>query len=156
MGVESLGFFRADGRPKGCYVYMVLCPAEAEMHVKVGISNEPIERFRAIQNNCSLTADTLATVWMPMRNMARDMESMLHREFAPWRCNGEWFIVPVASKREFNAGWKKAFQWYGSPANPLAWTKMDARQLMADARRARRGWSAVAVKSGIDVRGLRA
>lgn len=64
--------------------------------LKIGIATDPSQRLRTLQIG---NPATLSLYWVfpyicPSRHAER-WENALHRIFAPWRLQGEWFGVPI-------------------------------------------------------------
>ena len=60
--------------------------------VKFGFSKDPDRRVRALQTGSSDLLVLLETVPVGDRSV-REMERLLHREFAHLRSRGEWFSI---------------------------------------------------------------
>lgn len=88
--------------PEKCFVYYIL--NEEKDKVKIGISNNPTERAKALQTASGEEISILKTVEFSTREEALDAEAFLHREFSEYRKrpskvakSTEWFdarIVP--------------------------------------------------------------
>ena len=69
------------------YLY---CIANSQGQCKFGFSKDPQSRVRSLQTGSSEELILLETV--PVGDTCvREMERLLHREFAHLRCRGEWF-----------------------------------------------------------------
>ena len=60
--------------------------------VKIGVSKNPEQRMKTLQCNCGMKL----FVWHQTIEMdcAYELESRLHKHFAPYRTYGEWFRIP--------------------------------------------------------------
>lgn len=144
MGKTSQDHFYSEGRLVLCYVYLLLCGDEKTVHIKVGVSQEPIKRALALRNTSPLSIDVMATVDLPSREMALNLEQALHHALDEWRTNGEWFSFAVDDKPRFNAITRAILSRYESPSRALSWTKMNLKELASQAHqrrgRARHRW----------------
>ena len=68
------------------------CIANNNGMVKFGFSKDPDRRVRALQTGSSDLLVLLETVPVGDRSV-REMERLLHREFAHLRSRGEWFSI---------------------------------------------------------------
>lgn len=80
---------------KDCYVYVVGTIRNGLMDrpVKVGITNSPNSRLKAIQTG---SPDEVAFVWvfaMPNKQIARHIETCFHETQVKHRLRGEWFAI---------------------------------------------------------------
>lgn len=76
-----------------CYLYLMedLCYGG----VKIGISNNPSERRKAVQIEYETKIAIRYIVECENRTAAFKLEKRLHRKFAENRQEGEWFYIPV-------------------------------------------------------------
>ena len=70
------------------YLY---CIANSSGLCKFGFSREPLKRLRALQTGSGEALHLVESVCVGDRSV-REMERVLHREFAHRRCRGEWFM----------------------------------------------------------------
>jgi hypothetical protein len=87
------GVYDADGRMRpGCSIYLAIADfGAAGKFVKAGFSTDPWKRLGSIQTGCPMPVKTLAYVLVPGDAMARKIEGLLHKVYAPCRTSGEWF-----------------------------------------------------------------
>jgi hypothetical protein len=87
------GAIREDGRLRpGCSIYLAIADfGAAGKFVKAGYSIDPWKRLGSIQTGCPMPVKTLAYVLVPGEAMARKIEGLLHKVYAPCRTSGEWF-----------------------------------------------------------------
>ncbi len=126
-----------NGRIAGCYVYMALCQDGADIHIKIGLSQEPAKRVLALFHNNPLLIECLAVVDLPSRRIARRLERDLHEAMKKWRTCGEWFCFSLADRAEFNRLQKASLAKYASGSRPLRWTKMNVPQLAIESLKRR-------------------
>lgn len=126
--------FRSTGRMRGCYVYLLMCPDGATIHLKAGMSDDPLARLREILVGCPIPASLLAVTELANRRTAYQAERELHRTFAAWHTTGEWFRLTFADKAAFNAAWKLALSGFSSAAWPIHWTKLNVAELVSHQR----------------------
>lgn len=76
-----------------CFVYLMedLCFGG----VKIGVSDDPIERRKAVQIEYQTKIAVRYTVECKDRTTAFKLESRLHRRYATVRQEGEWFYMPI-------------------------------------------------------------
>jgi hypothetical protein len=133
MGIIDFDPLYFGGRLIGCYTYMMLCEDGDNVHIKIGMSQEPQKRALTIYNNSPLIIEWMALVDMQSRERALNLERALHHALAKWRTNGEWFKFPRADKAEFNRLQQEALQKYQSPSRRLRWGKINVRRLAKQA-----------------------
>lgn len=119
---------------RGCYVYLLMCPDGATIHLKVGMSDDPLKRFRELLVGCPIQASLLAVMEFANRRTAYQAERELQRVFATWHTTGEWFRLAFSDKAVFNATWKLALSGFSSSAWPIRWTKLNVAELVAHQR----------------------
>lgn len=118
----------------GCYVYMAMCADGDQIHIKIGMSQDPQKRIVALANNSPLVIECLAIVSLQSRQRAAKLERDLHDALAKWRTNGEWFKFSTSDKAEFNRLQGTALDKYQSPSRKLKWAKLNVREIMKSAR----------------------
>ncbi|MER6503708.1 GIY-YIG nuclease family protein [Streptomyces sp. NPDC001455] len=84
-----------SSKPSGSsFVYVIGPPGSNR--VKIGTSNNPEKRLKELQTG---NPDRLEVLWSTPGG--RELESMLHRAFAAYRVEGEWFdfggVEPVGA-----------------------------------------------------------
>lgn len=133
---------QTDGRPRGSYVYLLLCRAGSQIHIKAGRSSDPIKRMRALIVGCSVPPQVIAVASLPTFRASCRAEVALHRAFKRWHSHGEWFVFQSADREAFNRAWREALAEFGSPSWPIKWTKMAVEPILAEgrARLAGRRW----------------
>lgn len=77
------------------YVYLI--EQDGTGYYKIGISRDPHKRLAALQTSNGHKLLLLLTVEV---KDARRLEGMLHHRFAEFRCEGEWFDLPVVAVDE--------------------------------------------------------
>ncbi|MFJ8856618.1 GIY-YIG nuclease family protein [Streptomyces sp. NPDC102437] len=84
-----------SSKPSGSSFVYVIGPA-GSTRVKIGTSNNPEKRLKELQTG---NPDRLGILWSTPGG--RELESMLHRAFAAYRVEGEWFdfggVEPVGA-----------------------------------------------------------
>jgi hypothetical protein len=78
-----------------CFVYVI---AHAERSpgrspVKVGISSDPLARFRTLQTASPYRLCLYGTWRLPKRKLALQIEATFHRDNKKYRLSGEWFAT---------------------------------------------------------------
>jgi hypothetical protein len=111
----------SDGRPIGCYVYMLLCQDDGPIYVKVGVANEPLKRLQGLLTACPVTPWQYATVRVRSRRRALELERNLLEVFRPWRARGEWLSLTPEEKPAFNAAWRRVFGVFSESGWRLQW-----------------------------------
>lgn len=88
------------GPEEECFVYYIL--NEERDKVKIGISNDPISRAKAIQTASGEEIELLHTIKFDSRQTALDVEKFLHNRFNHWRKrpskvsrSSEWFNAKI-------------------------------------------------------------
>lgn len=132
MALTASDPFYSEGRLILCYVYLLLC-ADDDIHIKIGMSQEPLKRALALRNNCPLPLNTMAVVDLQSRRMALGLERDLHKALANWRTNGEWFKFSLEDKQKFNELTQNALKKYSSKSRLLKWTKINLKELASQA-----------------------
>jgi hypothetical protein len=64
---------------------------DAAMFIKIGVTNDPVHRFCALQVGCPFPITKAAIVKVLGSTEARAIEKKLHAEFAAENSSGEWF-----------------------------------------------------------------
>lgn len=82
--VGSLRRIKDEGPSYETWIYFIQC--KETKRVKIGIANNPSNRFDQIQTSCHTDLRWLGLMWRP-----RYMEKRLHRAFAKFHARGEWF-----------------------------------------------------------------
>jgi len=72
------------------WVYFITADNSKTAPIKIGISDRPYERFKALQSSSPVELKVLALCY-PRNGNARALESVLHSRFQPFRVYGEWF-----------------------------------------------------------------
>lgn len=90
-----------EEQEKPCFVYYIL--NEEKDKVKIGVSNDPIKRAKALQTASGEEIEILHTIEFKNRNEAMTAESFLHNIFGRWRKRPskvskscEWFDVEIS------------------------------------------------------------
>jgi len=78
---------------KPCFVYIFArdCDGYAGGPVKIGISSDPDARLRAVQTGCPHRIIKLCHVYAHDREVAKNIEALIHLELSDKRASGEWF-----------------------------------------------------------------
>lgn len=74
---------------KGCFVYFI--KRNNDGIFKIGISGDLAERLNAIAYNCGSHVTLIASLDLENREMAEEIEAILHNRFDAQRIIGEWF-----------------------------------------------------------------
>lgn len=135
MSVQSFNTFTPDGRLRGSYVYMLLCPDAETIYVKVGRSASPLARLSHLRTACPVEPQIIALVEVSTRGRAGQLELALHAAFDQWRTNGEWFRFTQQDRPQFTAAWRPVLEQYGDASRRLAWRKYSVRELVKDGKR---------------------
>jgi hypothetical protein len=130
----QVGGLQRDGRPRGYYVYLLLCQIDGLIHVKVGRSDDPVERLNELLVGCPVEPGILAVCSLPTSKMAWRAEAELHCVLEPWHTHGEWFSFKPEDRSAFNLAWRAALLHFASPSWPMKWTKLSVRPLLAYGR----------------------
>lgn len=145
MTIENGGGFTPDGRIGGGYVYLLLCDGGEDAFIKIGITLHPERRLAALVNNCPLDAVKFCTLHVWSVDKARQLEGILHAEYANNRRAGEWFRFALDQKPAFNETLRRVIAEHSQPGWPIRMQSMPvpkwhaARQ--ARAENYRRKWS---------------
>jgi hypothetical protein len=116
------------------HTYIIFCADAARdlVYLKIGHSHQPIERFNGIKTSCPLPASEM---WMAMENANKQavaLERSLHRRFANWNTQGEWFCFNMRSpddKASFSIGWKLSLAEEMPHLINSGWQKVDLIEL---------------------------
>lgn len=154
MGVVSSRAYAQDGRTRGMYLYMLLCQS-AGIHIKIGVSDNPLERLIALSVGCPLPLGVLATTMFPSRKIAFRAEKMLHHAFADHHENGEWFRFSPDEKAVFNSTLRIALSVFASPSTPIRWTKLNVQVYLKHQRSASMGKHRAVQRRGKSFRDFR-
>lgn len=138
----------SSGRIIGSFVYAMICEEAQAIHIKIGMSIDPIKRLHAIRGSSALTPRVLATVAVPSKDMARRLESSLHFGLDRWRTSGEWFRFTKDDKSAFNAISAAVLASYSSPSMQLKWNKASATQIFKSSDERRRHWWRTTARRG--------
>jgi|SRR6185437_13811946 len=113
--------FRKGASSGGCYIYFLSCRGEEDnvVYIKIGLSEFPLERMKALVNGCPLEPLTFGTVHVYSRDLAKKIERALHLLFKTWRTRGEWFKFALEDKHKFNHLRGLLFEKYRSSAWPM-------------------------------------
>ena len=83
-----------------CFVYYIL--NEEKDKVKIGVSNNPIQRAKNLQTASGEEISIYHTIEFNNREEAMEAETFLHKEFSPWRKRPskvsrscEWFDIVI-------------------------------------------------------------
>lgn len=134
MRVTTAQAFHPNGRIRGSYVYMLMCQTQEAIHIKVGISDDPLARLRSLRADCQIEPGILAIAELPNRRMALNFEQELRCVLARWRNSGEWLQFESADKADFNASIQSAAVHFSKPAWPIRWQKLSVPALIAEGR----------------------
>jgi Meiotically Up-regulated Gene 113 (MUG113) protein len=140
MKSAAAAIFHPNGRIRGSYVYMLMCQNSDGIHIKVGLSNDPLKRLASLMTACPIPPGILATAELPNRKKALNFEQELHCILAPWRGVGEWFLFDESDKAEFNASIQRAAAHFSSASWPIRWQKHSVPALIAIGRQRRSGF----------------
>ena len=100
--IRALGFEDEDGNDPEtpCSVYYIFNKEKDK--VKIGISNNPLQRAKSLQTACGEEISVLHTINFPSREEAFKAEQFLHREFSQFRKKPskvtnscEWFDASI-------------------------------------------------------------
>ena len=130
--------YYVEGRLILCYVYLLICGDDKTVYVKVGMSQNPLERATALRNTSPLPIDLMATVDMQSRRLALDLECDLHKALQEWRIQGEWFRLSYDDKEKFKVITRVALEPYATKERPLNWTKINLKEIASQKLRAQR------------------
>lgn len=132
MTIGSLHQYRADGRMRGSFVYLLICHDDGpDLYIKAGLTDQPGKRLASLRAACPVTPRYFYTAEVQSRDKAKLLEAELLFKFQPWHHSGEWFKVPVVDKTEFNQSWRIAFAAHRSPSWPLTWEKLIVQPFLA-------------------------
>lgn len=100
---------------KPCYVYYLL-NAEKDK-VKIGVSNDPLQRAKILQTACGEELEILSAIKFKSKNDALMAESFLHRKYGKARCkvskttrSVEWFHSDIVADLLSNYGTKEGIE----------------------------------------------
>jgi predicted GIY-YIG superfamily endonuclease len=149
--------YNIEGRLAGCYVYMLLCQeAEGPIFVKIGMTDNPIARFRQLRNGCPHTPRQFAYFETYSRKEASRIERSLHKAYAKWHAHHEWFSFREDDKPSFNNVWKYVLFVSSTNGRKFEWTKISTAELIRltdhNAKRARAGFARNASRGGLAFR----
>lgn len=130
----AIPHFNVEGRLAGCYVYMLLCQeADGPVYVKIGMTEDPLSRFRALRSGSPHTPRAFAYFETYNRKDARRIERALHKAYGEWHAHHEWFSFREEDKAKFNAVWKTVLQHHEKNGRKFEWTKVSAKALIETA-----------------------
>jgi hypothetical protein len=145
MTIHSSVVFSADGRIGGGYVYLLLCDGGEDVCIKIGVTRQPEKRLATLVNNCPLDALKFCTLHVWSVDKARQLEGILHAEYAANRRAGEWFRFAPDEKAAFNDTLRRVIADHSQAGWPIKMQSMPvpgwhaARQKRAE--NYRRKWS---------------
>lgn len=149
MQAVNVSAFHANGRMQGSYVYLLMCEQDGRYHIKVGMSDRPLDRFFGILTSLPFEPVVLALAEVPTRKIACSVETELHSVFQEWHATREWFEFDPADKPRFNAAWQSVFRSYSSPSWRIKWTQLSAQALLKKARKRKGYIQSRAVRHGV-------
>ena len=130
-GIPSARHYNIEGRLAGCYVYMLLCQEQGgPIFVKIGMTDDPLTRFRALRNGCPHTPRSFAYFETYSRPEARSVERALHKAYAPWHAHHEWFCFVEEDKKAFNHVWQTVLPLCAKGGRKFEWTKISTEALI--------------------------
>lgn len=132
MTVHNSAVYHSDGRLRGVYVYMLLCQDDGPLYVKIGVSRTPTQRVKQLWLGCPVTPRYFATVEVRSWEKAKKMERELLTAMDKWSHTGEWLLLSLEDKPEFNDKWKAVFRSNVEPGWDLSWSQTDVQALRAD------------------------
>lgn len=131
------------------YVYFAQCGDKG--NIKIGSAVDPLERIKTLQTGCPEKLNLLGVI---ITYGFREMESLLHEEFAAFRTQGEWFfpdeeIIHFIETHSVN---------WGEAENPISFLEAVTDKSDANCRRFWEDWTKIkreeieldAVKKTID------
>jgi len=126
----------------GCYVYVLLCQdGSGPVYIKIGISERPDKRLRALSHGCAISPRLFATVDVKNRLAARKLEEALHGEFVQERTVGEWFIFRAEAAGDFRRRCTAVLSRFDhDPTRPLRWSAVAVHALLRHDKRRSVGW----------------
>lgn len=86
---------------KSVYVICLRTAVGLAAPIKLGISNSPEKRLRALQTACPYPLALAAAFICPSDGMAADVERQFHRRHGDRRTSGEWFEIDPAYAVQF-------------------------------------------------------
>lgn len=95
MAIVQTRAFGSDGFFRGHFVYFLLCDDGDCVLIKVGISESPLARAKAIATGCPHPLKYVGYCEIGSEGAARDAEGSIHASLGDWRTQGEWFRFPV-------------------------------------------------------------
>ena len=137
MSIGSLGLYRADGRIRGTYVYLLLCRDAGPIYAKVGISDVPYRRLLVLRLGCPVKPRQFFTFEVRSRKKALKVERAIHAGLARWAAHGEWFKVEPDHKADFNAALATAIAPHRETGWPCEWSRTRVAPLIRDAHERR-------------------
>lgn len=132
--------YRANGRMRGSFVYLLLCQNPEGIYVKIGRSDDPVKRLPGILTGCPLSPGIMAVAELPNRDRALRLEQELHGAMRRWRKAREWFLFLPDDKAEFNQRLRSVADEFASPSWPIQWNKLSVPELIHQARRRKTAW----------------
>jgi predicted GIY-YIG superfamily endonuclease len=117
------------GRLRGAFVYMLLCQDDGDIYLKIGLSEQVLERYTQLRHGCPVTPQEFAYVTVPSRAKAKKLERALHTAMRTWKQHGEWFKVPTENKVAFKEAWKAVLKEHSASGWDLKWTCLNVKGL---------------------------
>lgn len=150
MTIGQLQAFNQDGRARGHFVYMLLCQdSGGPIYIKIGITGNPIQRFRSLRCGCPVTPGSFAYFEVPNENVARRIESALHEAFHGWNAHLEWFVFLEAERPAFNEVLQSVLAEHRIPGRKFEWNKISVKELIRIGDRNRRYAQRLFAKRGL-------
>lgn len=132
--------YRANGRFRGSFVYLLLCESPEGIYVKIGLSDDPLKRLKGLLNGCPLKPGIMAVAELPNRVKALQFERELHGAMRNFRHAREWFLFSRNDKARFNELLRGAAIEFASPSWPIRWDKLSVPELIRQAQNRKSAW----------------
>jgi hypothetical protein len=79
----------------GCYVYALLCRDAHQVHVRIGLSDDPASRLAKLRSECVAPPAEMLTMRMACRQRARFVLTHLRDELQDFGVDGTWYRCDV-------------------------------------------------------------
>jgi hypothetical protein len=133
-------FYAKNGRVHAAYVYLIMGIVGDTICAKIGITNDPFSRLKRLRAGLPFVPEVMGYFPVPSRERAKLIEAVLLRAVQKWAARGEWMLLEMTDKAEFNTAIRTELAKFSTMEWPLKWQIVDAAQLEVYGRQYRAMW----------------